>query len=213
MANYKNRVSHTLYHEGGLSKDPDDNAAKNPVPDGKGYHTNKGVTWATFVGLAPKIGYTATASLFYVMPTEIWLKIFKIGYWDKVGGDFIKSQALADMLVQRAWGSGSKKANEMIQGLLNEKGYKVSVDGVTGGQTVSAINKATANAAKERSLYDAFYKKNMAWLQSLDDWPKYKNGWTKRMNSLYNSGLDLIKGNPLKTAFFFDNDSGSNYLS
>lgn len=213
MADYKNIVSHTLYSEGGKSKDPDDNAAKNPVPDGTGYHTNKGVTWAAFVGLAPKIGYTPTAALFYAMPTTIWLKIFKVGYWDKVSGDTIKSQAVANMLAQRAWGSGATKANTMVQELLNQFGYKVPIDGKTGAGTVAAINQATNGKIKERNFYDAFYKKNMAWLQSLSDWPKYKNGWTKRMNSLYDSGLDLIKGNPVKTAFFFNSDDTSNHIS
>lgn len=213
MADYKNIVSHTLYHEGGKSKDPDDNAAKNPVPDGSGYHTNKGVTWTSFVALAPKIGYTPTANLFYTMPTEIWLKIYKIGYWDKVGGDQIKSQAIANMLAQRAWGSGSKKANTMVQELLNEFGYKIPIDGKTGSTTTNAINQATNNKVKEKKFYDALYQKNMAWLKSLSDWPKYKNGWTKRMNSLYDSGLELIKGNPIKTAFFFSDGDNSNNLS
>lgn len=213
MADYKNIVSHTLYHEGGKSRDPEDNAAKNPVPDGTGYHTNKGVTWSTFVSLGPKIGYNPTAQLFYVMPTEIWLKIYKQGYWDKIGGDGIKSQAIANMLAQRAWGSGSKKANEMIQQLLNEFGFKIPIDGKTGSETISAINQATSTKIKERKFYDAFYKKNMAWLQSLSDWWKYKNGWNKRMNSLYDSGLDLIKGNPVKTAFFFDGNDTSNHFS
>lgn len=213
MADYKNIVAHTLYSEGGLSKDPDDNAARNPVPDGSGYHTNKGVTWSTFVAMSPKIGYTATKELFYTMPTSIWLKIFKIGYWDKVGGDLIASQAVANMLAQRAWGSGSVKANSMIQQLLNEFGYKVTTDGVTGNGTITAINKATNTKAKEKEFYDALYKKNMAWLQSLSDWPKYKNGWSKRMDKLYSSGLDLIKGNPVKTAFFFNDDHRTDHIS
>ena len=165
MADYKNIVSHTLYHEGGKSRDPEDNAARNPVPDGTGYHTNKGVTWTTFVALAPKIGYSPTAQLFYVMPVEIWLKIYKQGYWDKVGGDGIRSQAVANMLAQRAWCSGSKKANEMIQELLNQYGYKFPVDGKTGAITVNAINQATSNKIKERSFYDAFTKRT---------WPGYK---------------------------------------
>lgn len=213
MANYKNRISHTLYHEGGLSKDKNDSASANPVPDGSGNHTNKGVTWASFVALAPSVGYKASAELFYKMPTEIWLKIFKNGYWDKVGGDSIKSQAIADMLAQRAWGSGATKANKLIQELLVKNGYKVAIDGKTGAATIAAINNATNTIAKEKQFYNEFYKKNMAWLQSLSVWNIYKNGWTKRMNELYTSGLDLIGNNKGKTAFFFNNDSSSDNIS
>lgn len=211
MADYKNTVSRTLHHEGGLSKDPKDaSAAKNPVPDGKGYHTNKGVTWATFTSLASKLGYIATPALFYQMPMDIWLKIFKVGYWDAIDGTNIKSQAVANMLVQRAWGSGASRANTMIQQLLNELGYKVAIDGKKGNATTSAINRATATKAKEKEFVKKFFDKNMAFLKSLSVWPVYKNGWTKRWDELYKSSLDLVEGNPVKTAFFFnDSDTDS----
>lgn len=213
MANYKNIVAHTKYSEGGKSKDPRDNASANPVPDGSGYHTNKGVTWATFVSLAPKIGYQATAAVFYVMPMDIWLKIYKIGYWDKIDGDNIKSQAVADMLVSRAWGSGSTRANKMIQQLLVDKGYKVAITGVKNPSTTAAINLANNTIAKEKSFYNEFKNRNLAYLMSLDDWETYKNGWTTRLNKLYANGLSTIGANPGQTAFFFDGHPDSDHIS
>jgi hypothetical protein len=67
MANYLLFVPVLKKYEGGLSKAKTDTASKNPVPDGSGYHTNKGITWSTFKAMAQTIDYTATPTLFYQM--------------------------------------------------------------------------------------------------------------------------------------------------
>jgi lysozyme family protein len=97
MANFNQvNLKYIKRWEGGLSKDPKDKASAFPVPDGSGHHTNKGVTWATFTGLASEVGYKATPQLFYNMPDNIWLAIYKIGYWNPVQGDKINSQGIAE---------------------------------------------------------------------------------------------------------------------
>jgi hypothetical protein len=45
----KANLDYILKWEGGLSKHPRDSAARHPLPDGSGYHTNKGITWRVFV--------------------------------------------------------------------------------------------------------------------------------------------------------------------
>ena len=54
MANInKANLDYILKWEGGLSKHPRDSAARHPVPDGSGHHTNKGITfrlWASVHG-------------------------------------------------------------------------------------------------------------------------------------------------------------------
>lgn len=106
--------------EGGLTDDIDDNASKYPVPGtytkikkGKPHtssrwHTNKGVTWATFKSNAVKLGYSATPELFFLMPKEIWLKIAKSRYWDILYLDQYQSQAIANILFSWQWMSGYK---------------------------------------------------------------------------------------------------------
>ena len=44
----KANLDYILKWEGGLSKHPRDSAARHPLPDGSGYHTNKGITWRVF---------------------------------------------------------------------------------------------------------------------------------------------------------------------
>ena len=110
MADYKNIVPHIKRAEGGISSIPQDSASKNPSPCGNknGYpiHTNKGIIWATFKSLASKGGYDATCDNFLKMPDSIWLKVYKVGFWDEVQGDRIKNQAIANTFVEMVWGSG-----------------------------------------------------------------------------------------------------------
>lgn len=208
MANYQNQISSILYHEGGLSKHPADSASAYPVPDGSGYHTNKGITWQTFTTLAPTLGYQATPQLFYDMPENIWLSIYKVGYWDKIKGDQINSQPIADLLVQIAWGSGVRQAGLSIQRTLVSRGRSLNVDGVIGPITVSAINAESAK--DEEGFYKDLWAHRMSFLQGLQAFATFGKGWTRRMNDIYmtaNAYFDLqrkkalkaIQDNPLTT--------------
>jgi lysozyme family protein len=198
MANYRSRVSGMLYDEGGLSKSPlDTTAARNPVPDGSGNHTNKGVTWAAFSMLGPKLGYKATPQLFYSMPQEVWLKIYKVGFWDQIKGDQIKSQAIADMVVDIAFHSGVGRAGQLTQRALNRLGQKPPLPESTkfGSVTLAAVNKQSRTKSGETALLAMITKVRMEFLQSLSTWESFKNGWTKRVMNLYDSGMELIKKN------------------
>lgn len=212
MADHKNYIAEIMYREGGLSKDPNDTASRSPVPDGSGYHTNKGITWATFVSLSPKLGYNATPQLFYLMPNEIWLKIYKVGYWDAVKGDEINSQAIANMIVQMAWGSGATIATRLTQEVLNTSfGEKLVVDGKFGNLTLAAVNRHSKTKTQEKRLFTALWNRRMRFLQSLPSFASFGNGWTNRMNALFTNGLKLIDAK-VTTTFFFDsnNDSTTN---
>src|SRR5690606_1286436 len=70
--------------EGGLSRDPGDNASAYPAPwtyDGHDdWHTNKGITYQTFKSNAKRLGYEPSAKNFFEMPDSIWLNILKNVY-------------------------------------------------------------------------------------------------------------------------------------
>lgn len=192
MANYLLIVPHIYQREGGLSKNPADNASAWPVPDGSGYHTNKGITWKTFTDWASRLGYTATPALFYQMPSSIWGKIFKVGYWDGIYGDKLNSQALANMFVDGRFIGGGYKQIRAVQNFLNSQGYQLTADGIIGSLTVAAINKYATTKTREKELLDIAFNNQMAYFQSLPDWPTFKNGWTARFTSLYNDSLAFI---------------------
>ena len=80
MAKVSNIRSFIQAWEGGLSRNTTDSASSMPAPwmykGVTGWHTNKGVTYKAFVGLANKVGYEISAENFFTMPDRIWDGIF-----------------------------------------------------------------------------------------------------------------------------------------
>lgn len=184
--------------EGGLSKDPNDAASKNPVPDGSGFHTNKGVTWATFVGSAAKAGYNATPKLFYEMPDHIWMKIFKVNFWDIVQADKINSQAIAEMIVDWTWGSGPGVSVPFIQRYLQGRGYKFpQITSTFGPITLKSLNDEIKKRG-EKAVWEDIYKLRYNFLDNLgkNRFPSFRTGWLNRMKDLYNLSVNTVKENP-----------------
>lgn len=184
MADYKVIVPLILRWEGGLSRATTDTASRNPSPctfNGQtGWHTNKGVTWSTFTSLASRLGYQATCTNFQRMPDDIWGKIFKVGFWDAVGGDQIKSQAIANVAGDFAWGAGPFRAVQRLQMAVNNvSSNKITVDGKIGPRTISAVNSADQNRlfTEYARLKDEFYK-------GLPGQEANQRGWANRHKDL-----------------------------
>lgn len=133
MANFTIAKPIILALEGGLSNNPNDNAAKHPAPNG--YHTNKGITWQTFTANAKALGYSADLNTFMQMPDEIVFKIAKTQYWDALKLDAVNSNKKAYLAFDWAFNSGTVTAILHIQRLLS-----ITADGVAGPQFVSAVN-------------------------------------------------------------------------
>jgi lysozyme family protein len=107
MANVDKYAKWVLKWEGGYVNDPLD----------AGGETNKGITLATWKSagydttkkisvVITKTGkrYTNITASLYEMADEQFTKILKEKYWDKWQADRIKSQSVAEMLVQWMWG-------------------------------------------------------------------------------------------------------------
>jgi lysozyme family protein len=183
MANYALMIPWIQKWEGGLSKAKTDSASADPVPDGSGYHTNKGITWTTFKSMAPKIGYTPTPNLFYKMPQDIWGKIFKSGYWDAIKGDSIKSQSVAEILADWAWGAGPGTAVKKFKEFM-----KLPVSSTMDANTLALLNRVTDEKTFVKSLSDFKLK----WYTSLPNQSANYAGWTNRLNDLYNVALTKL---------------------
>jgi lysozyme family protein len=190
MADAKKIVPFILKWEAGTSKNPNDTAANFPVPDGSGVHTNKGITWGAWQ--AVNGGSDDSINRFYAMSENDWWPIFKIQYWDKVAGDNINSQRIADILANWAWGSGTSVPVIAVQKILG-----VKADGIAGRQTVAAINAST-----EADTFNKLKAENIAFFQKLGKLDKFKmfiKGWNNRLNDLYNNYVPAIKPIPLFT--------------
>lgn len=123
MADYHNIKKFILAHEGGYGNDPADS----------GGATNKGITIATFRAV---FGKNKTVNDLKRMTDAQWDTVFKTLFWNKIQGDKITSEAIADQIVNFAWGSGVTRAVKYAQGIL-----MIDADGVCGNMTVNALNR------------------------------------------------------------------------
>lgn len=165
MADYKDIVPFILRWEGGFVNDPDDS----------GGATNLGVTIATFREF---YGQDKTTSDLLHMTMGQWEHIFKKGYWDKILGDAIRSQGVANIIVDWCWMSGTKRVIKRIQKIL-----RVKSDGIFGPMTLAALN-----ASEPRNLFLVIksarvdYYKEIVGINPRNR--KFLKGWLNRLNAL-----------------------------
>ena len=185
MADHKDIINFTKIAEGGLSSAQTDTAKNNPSPCGKGkngypYHTNKGIQWITFKSLAEKGGYAASCDNFLKMPDSIWLKIYKIGFWDPMQGDKIKNQAIANTFVKWAWGSGVGGATNSLKKFFISK-YNKDFSSIS--QMVSFVNEIH-DKDQNKKLFDELMAHREAFLRSTGQTANLK-GWFNREDAFY----------------------------
>jgi len=185
MKDIQKFMAFTKKWEGGLSRHTSDSASKHPNPltwDKKtGWHTNIGITypvWKSFYG--PKMD-----AEFFTMTEDQWFQIFKRLYWDKVRADELDSFAVAVYVTGMAWGSGAKRAGNILQAAINSFGFNLVRDGVIGPRTLDA-----ANSIEERKLFDELLARREAFFRHIctpegsKNWEKNKHnlkGWLRRL--------------------------------
>jgi lysozyme family protein len=172
-------VLHTKKWEGGLSKDSTDTASSMycPTPlNGVKYHTNKGVTYKTWVSIFGK----NADNRFLKMSNDDWFKTYQ-KYWNGVKASEMKHVNIGIACAQFAWGSGIYGGSKFIQKSLNKLGAKLKVDGKIGAQTIAQINKYPPSKLfnhlmKQRELF--FY----AIVENNPSQAKFLKGWLNRLN-------------------------------
>lgn len=159
MANFKPAFERTLKYEGGVANHPND-------PGGL---TNSGITLATFSKY-----YEGGADALLHMTHEQCYTIYRKGFWNKIWGDDINSQSVAELFYDTAVNIGVKRAIEKMQMLLG-----VKVDGVVGKITLKAINDKNP-----QTLFNEYHDVRVAYYKQLvAKKPQMKcflNGWLNR---------------------------------
>jgi len=207
MADHRKILEHVKSHEGGYSADPVDNASSDPSPIiglDKRYpslpvHTYRGVTWRTWKNYSAKKGMAVSADKFAGMSLAVWEDLLKTWYWDSIQGDSIKSQGIAEMIFEAVWGGGAQRFNIDLQTYLQKRGYDIKADGAVGPKSVAALNAYTKSKKNEEDLILYLTNKRLEYLQGLDDWWKYRAGWSRRLVELKDralSYLNIIKKDP-----------------
>lgn len=178
MANFqKVNTAYILKWEGGLSKNKADTASKDCVPDGSGFHTNKGITWTAW-----KFIFGSDIKGFYEMRPEKWLMCYR-WYWNSIEGDLINSQRIAELFADWAWASGKYAKTEMQRWLIS-LGEKLEVDGDIGRETLGALNKLITTRG-EKWMFESCYSWRVDWVKRLKQYPTFGKGWMRRLNDFY----------------------------
>lgn len=168
MADFKKLKPFILKWEGGFVNDPDD----------LGGATNKGIIHETYKTYCRKKGYPVpTITMLKNIPDAHWDDIFKTMYWDRWKADEIKSQSVANMVVDWVWSSG-------VHGIkIPQQLLKVTNDGIVGNKTIGAVN-----SKNPRELFDMIKIARFDFIEAIcKSRPanvKFKRGWMNRINDI-----------------------------
>ena len=177
MASFDTFFPTLLQHEGGFVNDPVD-------PGGA---TNKGVTMETFRRCAQKyLGIEPSLENLKALTDAQAGKIYKPLYWDKVHGDEITLQELANILFDFQVNAGDN-ASKLLQNVLNGLGAQppLEVDGDIGSTTMNVLkgmNQTDVYRRYKQGRID-YYKDLVAKRPALG---KFLNGWLNRVNAFPN---------------------------
>lgn len=178
-----------LSWEGGYANDPDD-------PGGA---TNRGVT----IGTWRQVGYDKDGDgdidvddLKKITVADAVNRVMKPHFWDRWKADQIKSQSVANIVVDWVWASGKHGITE-VQKILG-----VKVDGIVGPKTLGALN-----AQDPRALFDHIKRARLRFIDTvIKNRPtseKYRKGWTRRLDYIRFGSL-VHNTLPLKVTEFKD---------
>lgn len=172
MASFDLFLPLLLRFEGGYADDLTD-------PGGE---TNKGVTMATF--------RQCSHELLGIEPTSDNLKaltdgqagiVYRTLYWNKMGGDSIQSQDLANMVCDFYVNAGTN-ATAMLQRILNSMGAQVIQDGAIGPASIQALN-----ALNQIEVYRLYKHSRIHYYQTLSQrFPQFLQGWLNRVDAFPN---------------------------
>lgn len=158
-----------LFWEGGFACDPND----------RGGATNKGITIKTWMsqGWDKDGDGCITVSDLKLITDKDAMLIMKKNFWDKWQADRIRSQSLANMLVDWLWCSGvwGVKIPQAMLGL--------NADGIVGDKTLCAVN-----AQEPKVFFEALKNRRKQYLRDIcikrPANNKFLNGWLKRLDGL-----------------------------
>lgn len=178
MASFDKAIINTFKAEGGFQKDATDNANYvNSVLIG----TNRGISAQGYYGFYKKV---PTVNDIKNLTVEQAKQIFKGNYWDKVCGDFIVNQSVAELMFQFVIGSGSSQISD-IKDIANKVGGKSIL--ILNDLPITKLDAAHINTLNQElfharmkewrfELYNRIIAKNPAK-------KKFLKGWQNRLNT------------------------------
>ena len=157
-------------------------------PADRGGATNKGVT----IGTWRQVGYDKDGDgdidvddLRLLTDEDVVERVMRPHYWNRWKADRIRSQSLANLLVDWVWASGAHGIR-IPQRLLG-----VKADGIVGEKTLAALNGCDA-----REFFSEVKARRAAFIESIvardPSQGVFKAGWMRRLNCI---GYGELKDN------------------
>lgn len=163
MAEAEKAVPRIRKWEGGWANSPYD----------RGGCTQRGVTIGTFRQF---YGQNKTCDDLRRLTDEQWMHIFKSGYWDRIKGDKIANQSIADLFVDMAWGSGPVTAIRKVQKCLG-----TTADGIVGPKTLALLN-----APDKELTFNKLWNMRKRWFENIVEkdpiQKRHLKGWLNRLS-------------------------------
>lgn len=177
MASFEKAIVNTFKAEGGFQNHPSDNA--NYV-NGVLIGTNKGISAQGYYSFYKKM---PTVEIMKNLTTEQAKQIFKGNYWDKIAGDLIKNQSVAELMFQFIIGSGASQISDIkdiANGISDKDAIIVEDD--------SPIDNAEANiinALDQSKFHAAMWKWRLAFYDLVvlrnPKKAEFLQGWRNRL--------------------------------
>lgn len=158
--------------------DDSGNWTSGKVGIGENIGTNRSVAAYT---LADWRGTTVTKEDMMNLSIVEAMSIYKAFFWNKIQGDNITSQALADILADMKSSAGGNAIKEM-QKTLNSLGENLPVDGSWGNASLEALNRQTQKVG-EAKIFNAFRENMIAYYKRLNS--RFENQWINSLNEDY----------------------------
>lgn len=172
MANFSIAIEHTLKAEGGYVNDPDD-------PGGETYkgiartRNSKWPGWVRVDILRQQPGFPANMEQDGELQAMVHA-LYEVNYWDKIKGDDIADQDVAESIFDFAVNAGPRTSSRLAQMSVG-----ATADGVIGPATLAKIN-----ADDKRAFLATFaLAKISRYVQICEKRPtsrKYFFGWVRR---------------------------------
>lgn len=189
MASFDPIWNATVVFEGGFQQMAADAGNYCPAKGTAGSSligTNHGIaalTYAQYNG-----GRCPTVAQMKALTVQQAESIAKKGYWDKIQGDKIASQAVAHMIFDATWGSGSYGPYEAKQTINKILGANTTPETKTFTLTDKEI--ALINSIPEKQFFDMFTTVRQNFINGLGT---YSQAWTDRLNKLVNTYSATLK--------------------
>lgn len=172
MANFNTYLPTLLQHEGGYQNHASDNGNYNSL--GQNVGTNFGISAKFYEGV---IGRPPSVSDMKNITQQKAGQLYKNHFWDKISGDSIINQSVAEIIFDHAVNAGVSRAGSLVQKILkNEFSKTITTDGVIGVNTVNAIN-----SVNPKTLFELIKAARISYYLSIGG--VFAAGWVTRVKT------------------------------